>query len=63
MKFYVVRWEEKGVVKTKIFKYLKNAEKYGFKKSREYDITIYVNGIRNYITYYADGFILYQIQV
>lgn len=63
MKFYVVRWEEKGVVKTKIFKYLKNAEKYGFKKSREYDITIYVNGIRKYITYYADGFILYQIQV
>ena len=62
MKFYEVRWMEKGVVKTKIFKYLKSAEKYGFKKSCEYDITLYVNGIRNNITYYAGGFKLYQIQ-
>ena len=54
MKNYVVRWNEKGEVKNKVFVNLEKAEQYGRTKNGAYDITTYVNGFLKKISYYVN---------
>ena len=54
MKIYVVRWNEKGEMKNRVFVNLEKAEHYGYTKNDVYDITTYVNGFLKKITYYVN---------
>ena len=54
MKIYVIRWNEKGEMKNRVFVNLEKAEHYGRTKNGAYDITTYVNGFLKKITYYVN---------
>ena len=49
MKFYVVCWIEKDTVRSKLYKNLRSAEKFGCKKMLECDTTVdiatYIDGV------------------
>lgn len=54
MKIYVIRWNEKGEMKNRVFVNLEKAEHYGHTKNGAYDITTYVNGFLKKIAYYVN---------